>query len=504
MKIDCWRLIQWFRGTPHRSSDRAHKVSKQIRFAKRKYLYHTRVGFGLGELSEAALTEGFDPSSMMIYWSLLEHRTSLFIPSISKKRLILFLRSQLRLIKNHSRTAEGTNVSLNIKDLNEEGKSDPDIVIPHCSDTPQSKSGYQKYQRDKNSRATHVRNQIDDPAMADDSGTSPPGRHMFININKYEQMNRKLVRIEAVPNDSVAMGKCKAAPAHPPTTEDSNGIVVHELTDLFVNASAYELTNLIPRSINRTSSKFGAELTNQSNPRIFHDFQLANHQASASLKTIGSLISFFFLIHAILKNEFSEPWVGQLRNEFELQVFLNPFQEERASTQFRRTEGLSWLGETMKSSVGLRLQNCDTEKTCDGNIQSIIIYNELNTQFVLCVASDAISLAIPILLLAVGRRRLAALNPWIRELFYSLSDTMKAFFILLVTDSCVGFHSPHGWEIVTGCFLEHVGFSRDRYVISCFVSTFPVISDTVSKYWIFRHLNRASPSIVATYHTTNE
>jgi hypothetical protein len=104
----------------------------------------------------------------------------------------------------------------------------------------------------------------------------------------------------------------------------------------------------------------------------------------------------------------------------------------------------------------------------------------------------------------MGRKRLAVPNPWIKELFYSLNDTMKAFFILLLTDPCVGFHSPHGWELSVGSSFEHFGLAPNKYAISCFVSTFPVILDTVFKYRIFRHLNRTSPSIVATYHTMSE
>lgn len=83
-------------------------------------------------------------------------------------------------------------------------------------------------------------------------------------------------------------------------------------------------------------------------------------------------------------------------------------------------------------------------------------------------------------------------------------DTMKAFLILLFTDLLIGFHSPHGWEILIESFLSYLGFAPNRYVVSLFVSTFPVIVDTVLKYWIFRHLNRVSPSIVVTYHTMSE
>nr|UTJ90071.1 chloroplast envelope membrane protein [Actinostachys digitata] len=502
MKIDYWRLIQWLRETPHRSSDRAHKASKQIRFAK-KYLYRARVKSAVGRLSESAPTNGFDLLSIIIYWSLLEHRISVFILSI-KKKLILFHRSPMSPITHYYRTTASTNMSPNRKNSIKRRKFDPSTFLPHSSNVFFSKLSSRRYLRGGDNGATYVRNRIDDPATADDLG-----KHMPMRSKKYEQINRKLVWIEAVLNDSVGIEKCAAASPLQSVNKNSNDVMIHKLTNnnLLVSACAYELTNLMPRSINRTLSKFGTELMSQSTPLVLYDFRLAKHQASSSLKTIaiGCLIISSFLIYIILKNEFLKLWVGHLWDTSELPLFFDPFKEEKTLSQFRRAEGLPWLDELTRSSVSLRLQDCDTNiNICKENIQFVMMYNNLNTQIVSCVVSDTVSLVTPILLLAISRGRLAALNPWIQELFHSLSDTMKAFSILLVTDSCVGFHSPQGWEIITGCFLEHVGFVRGRYVISCFVSTSPVISDTASKYWIFRHPNRASPSIVATYHTTSE
>ena len=84
------------------------------------------------------------------------------------------------------------------------------------------------------------------------------------------------------------------------------------------------------------------------------------------------------------------------------------------------------------------------------------------------------------------------------------SVASKAFLIILFTDIFVGFHSPHGWEIVIEGILRHLGLPESRDFIFIFISTFPVILDTIFKYWIFRYLNKISPSAVATYHNMNE
>jgi hypothetical protein len=90
------------------------------------------------------------------------------------------------------------------------------------------------------------------------------------------------------------------------------------------------------------------------------------------------------------------------------------------------------------------------------------------------------------------------------QLIYGLSDSAKAFVIILFTDIFVGFHSPHGWEILLEGVSRHFGLPANRDFIFLFIATFPVILDTIFKYWIFRYLNRVSPSAVATYKTMNE
>ena len=169
----------------------------------------------------------------------------------------------------------------------------------------------------------------------------------------------------------------------------------------------------------------------------------------------------------------------------------------------QEVEELLWLDIVMTNNSAQNLQDFSTE-IHNQTIRLVNEYNLNSIQILLHLVMDFVSLISITLILTWGKKRLAILNSWVQELFYSLSDTMKAFFILLLTDLCIGFHSPHGWEILIGLLLEHLGFAHNKHVISCFVSTFPVVLDTVFKYWIFRHLNRISPSIVVTYHTMNE
>jgi hypothetical protein len=268
--------------------------------------------------------------------------------------------------------------------------------------------------------------------------------------------------------------------------------------------TAYESIGLVPRSITRTLSRFQAELTGQSTSLILQDFQIARYQALASLQYMLFLLFFPWGLSIFFKFLFLEPWLKTWWNTYQFQIFINSFQEEIALKRLQQIEELVWLDKIMVNSLKELLSQDLNIEIHKKTIQLVKIYNENSLNTVLQLLTDIIYFIILSAIFVLGKQRLTILNSWIQELFYSLSDTMKAFFILLLTDLCIGFHSPHGWEIVIGSFFEHLGFAHNKHIISCFVSTFPVILDTVFKYWIFRHLNRISPSIVATYHTMNE
>ena len=120
------------------------------------------------------------------------------------------------------------------------------------------------------------------------------------------------------------------------------------------------------------------------------------------------------------------------------------------------------------------------------------------------VFADVIAVLSFSLLLTACKEQVATLKAFIDEIVYGLSDSAKAFIIILFSDIFVGFHSPHGWDILLEGMADLLGLPANRNFIFLFIATFPVILDTVFKYWIFRYLNRISPSAVATYKNMNE
>ena len=131
-------------------------------------------------------------------------------------------------------------------------------------------------------------------------------------------------------------------------------------------------------------------------------------------------------------------------------------------------------------------------------------YRDRSANAIKNIFSDIFSFGAFGLIVWTSKREITVLMSFMDDLIYGLSDSAKAFIIILFTDMFVGFHSAHGWEVILESISRHLGLPESRNFIFLFIATFPVILDTIFKYWIFRYLNRISPSAVATYKEMNE
>nr|YP_009756207.1 chloroplast envelope membrane protein [Gymnema sylvestre]QJA27321.1 chloroplast envelope membrane protein [Gymnema sylvestre] len=198
-----------------------------------------------------------------------------------------------------------------------------------------------------------------------------------------------------------------------------------------------------------------------------------------------------------------ESWVTNWWNAGQSEILLNDIQERGILEKFIELEELLVLDEMIEEYSETRLHKL-TLGIQKETIQLIKIHNEDRIHTIFHFSINIICFVILSGYSILGNEELGILNSWAQEFLYNLSDTVKAFCILLLTDLCIGFHSPHGWELLIGSVYKDFGFVQNDQIISGLVSTFPVILDTVFKYWIFRYLNRVSPSLVVIYHSMND
>nr|YP_010132176.1 envelope membrane protein [Stemona tuberosa]QQD89910.1 envelope membrane protein [Stemona tuberosa]UYC32643.1 envelope membrane protein [Stemona tuberosa] len=200
-----------------------------------------------------------------------------------------------------------------------------------------------------------------------------------------------------------------------------------------------------------------------------------------------------------------EPWVTNWWNTRQSETFLNDIQDKNLLEGFIELEELFLLDEMITET---EYPETHIQKLRIGihkeTIQLVKTHNEYYLHIILHFSTNITCFAILSGYFILGNEELIIFNSWVQEFIHNLSDTIKAFSLLLVTDLWIGFHSTHGWELTIGSVYNDFGLAHNDQIISGLVSTFPVILDTIVKYWIFHYLNRVSPSLVVIYRSMNE
>nr|YP_009446543.1 chloroplast envelope membrane protein [Adenocalymma allamandiflorum]ATY47830.1 chloroplast envelope membrane protein [Adenocalymma allamandiflorum] len=198
-----------------------------------------------------------------------------------------------------------------------------------------------------------------------------------------------------------------------------------------------------------------------------------------------------------------ESWVTNWSNTGQSELFLNDIQEKSILEKFIELEEILFLDEMIKEYSETHLQKLPLGIHKE-TIQLIKIHNEDRIHTILDFSTNIICFVILSGFSILGNEELVILNSWAQEFLYNLSDTVKAFWILLLSDLCMGFHSHHGWELIIGSVYKDFGFVHNDPILPYLVCTFPVILDTIFKYWVFSYLNRVSPSLVVIYHSMTD
>nr|YP_010264291.1 chloroplast envelope membrane protein [Rhodiola tangutica]QHH23083.1 chloroplast envelope membrane protein [Rhodiola dumulosa]UIO59306.1 chloroplast envelope membrane protein [Rhodiola tangutica] len=217
---------------------------------------------------------------------------------------------------------------------------------------------------------------------------------------------------------------------------------------------------------------------------------------------LASIVFLPWLI-SLLFQKSMESWITNWWNTRKYEIFLNHIPEKSILEKFIELKELFLLEEMIKEfsetypqkwSIGIQKETIQLIKMHNENRIHMILHFSTNLTYFVILSGYSL----------LGNKELILFNSWVQEFLYNLSDTLKAFSILLLTDLCIGFHSPHGWELLLSFVYKDFGFAYNDQIISGLVSTFPVIIDTIFKYWIFRYLNRISPSLVVIYHSMND
>lgn len=284
---------------------------------------------------------------------------------------------------------------------------------------------------------------------------------------------------------------------------------------------AFERSGLIPRSIIRTFNRFQKQLFPEAYNLFLQEFRISRYQVIVSVKSLAILFFIPILTNCIVKFFLFTPLTEYFWNNYQTEIFLNFSQQTRALKEIQKFEESMYFENLLDDKVFfytsnelVSLYNTQTNIGFEENtlktgfqektIEIALKYNQETIIALTNIFGDFFTFLTIIFLFLKMKPQIIILKSFLTESIYSLSDTTKSFLLIFFTDLLVGFHSPRGWDFFLELFLQHFGLPQNPNFILLFVAVFPVLLDTVFKYWIFRYLNKISPSTVATYHNMIE
>jgi CemA family len=260
---------------------------------------------------------------------------------------------------------------------------------------------------------------------------------------------------------------------------------------------------IIDISLINTFRRIQQDLNPNADVQVLEDYRFNQGKTRTALRFILMLILVPLLVHYISKIVVVGPVIDAYRNYRHADIFLNVNLEREAFEELEMFEKQI----KFKQIVGLapKLTTEQIEAQVQGKAQDVKDnFYRKSAGAVKNWFADILSVITFAWLITHSRRQIEILKSFLSDIVAGLSDTAKAFMIILLTDTFVGFHSPHGWEIILQGTARHLGIAENNGFNSLFIATFPVLMDTVFKYWIFRYLTGQSPSSVATYKSMNE
>jgi hypothetical protein len=265
-------------------------------------------------------------------------------------------------------------------------------------------------------------------------------------------------------------------------------------------------TGVLPRSLGKTINKIKKDFDPQAEKEVVSEFRRSRKVTVVAVRLLSLLIIIPLLTQQVSKHLLIAPIVEQVRGGEATVVALDELNsewKEEALHELQAYEEELKMAHMIEGVPPIAPEVREEKVQAKANEIAEEFHHKSNNA-IANVFADGLGLIAFAAVLFFKRKDINVLKSFIDNLVYGLSDSAKAFGIILFTDIFVGFHSPHGWEVLLEGASNHLGIAPSHSAISLFIATVPVIMDTLFKYWIFRYLSRMSPSTVATLKDMNE
>ena len=323
-------------------------------------------------------------------------------------------------------------------------------------------------------------------AMGPSSSAMTPSAPGAVNYNPANNGNPNLPNIKVVDVNSVAKSSGKSGQIR---KGKSNSV---DLGSVFSN------TGNLSASLGKTLGKIRKDLGTQSEQQVVDEFRRSKQITVVGVRLLILLIVVPIITQQLSKNFIIKPIVTDFRGEEVVAIDeLNYEWKEEALGELSTYEEQLKMNRMLKAAPPLNREQLE-EKVQEKANEIAEEFHFKKIDSISNIFADLVGFVAFCFVLIIRRNEINVLKSFIDNIVSGLSDSAKAFAIILVTDIFVGFHSTHGWEVVLEWLANHVGVAANESMISLFIATVPVIMDTVAKFWIFRYLSQISASTVAT------
>ena len=252
----------------------------------------------------------------------------------------------------------------------------------------------------------------------------------------------------------------------------------------------------IPRSIFFVLKRLVRQLFPGVAELAVQEFRISRYRVVLALKCVLTLILVPLLVYLISKPFFITPLVTRYWEQQETNRPLSGEQQKEFTTTIH----------TFQKQLDFeKLVDPQSQKYYNDRLQ--VKRRELHQEYALRNIQGLSNFFTDVLTYLTLRGLMTFLQPQISimksvlgEILYSTHDSTKAIWLIFGSDLLLGYHSTPAWEMSIGLFFRHLGFIENDNISHILVGTLPVILDAIFKFWIFRTLNKISPSTVLTYY----
>lgn len=190
-----------------------------------------------------------------------------------------------------------------------------------------------------------------------------------------------------------------------------------------------DTTGVLPRSIFNTINRLQAELDPQAEQNVVQNFRTSQKRTIISIRFILLLIIIPILTHQLSKAFLIGPIIDHVREPKQAVVFLNEEMEEEALLKLQRFEEKIKF-ENLLANVSPPIENIETQlKEKAEEIAGEFSQESANA--LKNVFADILSVIAFVFSLLISKREIAVLKTFFDNIVYGLSDSAKAFIIIL-------------------------------------------------------------------------